>query len=94
MSTASRLAMLLGGWAVGAGDGIGSKAETTAAAVDPGDLLRPLDRAWLRRLERADVPLPADAGEDAVRRAAAAPQFSDGAEAARGATPAPGTPRT
>jgi queuine tRNA-ribosyltransferase len=74
-STASRLALLLAGWTVGVGDAIGEKAHTTAAAVEAGDLARPLDRAWLARLHRADVPLPADAPADAVALAAAAPQF-------------------
>jgi queuine tRNA-ribosyltransferase len=74
-STATRLAMLLGGWAVGVGDAIGDKTQTTAAAVDARDLARPLDRAWLNRLARADVPLPSDAPADAVARARAAPQF-------------------
>jgi queuine tRNA-ribosyltransferase len=75
-STASRMAMLLGGWAVGIGDAIGDKRQTTAAAVDPDDLARPLDRRWLARLARPDVPLPADAPVDAIARATAAPQFA------------------
>ena len=57
-STATRVALLLAGWAVGVGDPIGDKAQTTAAAAEPADLARPLDRAWLTRLARADVPLP------------------------------------
>src|SRR5205823_3732694 len=60
-STATRVALLLGGWAVGVGDAIGDKAQTTAAAVHVGDLARPLDRRWLARLARPDAPLPADA---------------------------------
>jgi queuine tRNA-ribosyltransferase len=75
-STATRLAMLLGGWAVGVGDAIGDKAQTTAAAVDVRDLARPLDDPWLARLARPDVPLPPDAPTDALSRARAAPQFS------------------
>jgi queuine tRNA-ribosyltransferase len=74
-STATRLALLLAGWAVGVGDGIGDKVQTTAAAITPGDLARPLDRRWLARLARPDVPLPPDAPPDAVARAAEAPQF-------------------
>jgi queuine tRNA-ribosyltransferase len=74
-STATRVALLLAGWSVGVGASIGEKAHTTAAAVDTADLARPLDRAWLTRLARADVPLPPDAPPDAVARAAAAPQF-------------------
>jgi hypothetical protein len=69
------VALLLGGFAVGIGDAIGDKAETTAAAVSADDLARPLERAWSSRLSRADVPLPRDAPADAVARALAAPQF-------------------
>jgi queuine tRNA-ribosyltransferase len=74
-STATRLALLLAGWAVGTGDPIGSKAQTTAAAVRVADLARPLDRAWLGRLSRPEVPLPDDAPSGAVAQAARAPQF-------------------
>ncbi len=77
-STATRVALLLGGWAVGIGDATGDKAQTTAAAVDPGDLARPLPSSWLTRLSRADVPLPPDAPADVVLRVAAAPQFNPG----------------
>ena len=77
-STATRLAMLLAGWAVGVGDAIGDKAQTTAAAVTASELARPLDRAWLTKLARPDVPLPADAPVDAIARARAAPQFVAG----------------
>jgi queuine tRNA-ribosyltransferase len=74
-STATRVAMLLGGWAVGVGDAIGDKAQTTAAAVEAADLARPLERAWLSRLARPDAPLPSDAPPDALERVRAAPQF-------------------
>lgn len=75
-STAARVALLLAGWAVGIGDGSGSKAATTAAAIDIADLQRPLDRRWLRRLERPAAPLPPDAPPGALARLRAAPQFS------------------
>ena len=74
-STATRVALLLAGWAVGVGDAIGDKAQTTAAAVAAGDLARPLDRSWLARLSRPDVPLPPDAPSDALARARLASQF-------------------
>jgi queuine tRNA-ribosyltransferase len=74
-STATRLALLLAGWAVGVGDAIGDKAQTTSAAVAVTDLARPLDRGWLARLSRPDVPLPSDAPSDAIARARLAPQF-------------------
>jgi len=74
-STAVRSALLLAGWAVGVGESIGEKAATTAAAVVATDLARPLDRQWLARLSRPDVPLPADAPADLVARISAMPQF-------------------
>jgi queuine tRNA-ribosyltransferase len=79
-STTVRVAMLLGGWAVGIGDGIGAKVQTTAAAVDARDLRRPLDRTWLRRLARPDARLPDDSPADAVTRVQAAAQFSAAAD--------------
>jgi len=82
-STAVRLAMLLAGWAVGVGDSIGDKAATTVAATSADDLARPLDRSWLARLSRSDVPLPTDAPADVVARASAAPQFSHASESRR-----------
>jgi queuine tRNA-ribosyltransferase len=75
-STAVRVALLLAGWAVGTGAAIGDKRQTTAAAVHAGDLARPLDRAWLLRLQRPDAPLPADAPADAAAAVARAPQFA------------------
>jgi len=75
-STATRLALLLAGWAVGVGDAIGDKAQTTSAAVAVSELARPLDRRWLGRLSRPDVPLPSDAPSDAIARARLAPQFA------------------
>ena len=77
-STTTRVALLLAGWAVGVGAAIGDKAETTAAAVSPEDLARPLDHRFLARLERSQAPLPADAPPDARAEVAAAPQFQTG----------------
>jgi queuine tRNA-ribosyltransferase len=74
-STATRAALLLAGFAVGAGDPSGPKEETTAAAVDAADLARPLDRRWLARLERSSAPFPDDAPPDALERIRAMPQF-------------------
>jgi queuine tRNA-ribosyltransferase len=75
-STATRVALLLAGWAVGIGDPIGDKAQTTAAAVRVEDLARPLDRRWPARLARAGAPLPADAPADVAARVAALAQFA------------------
>jgi len=74
-ATATRSGLLLAGFFVGAGDPSGPKEETTAAATDPGDLLRPLDGAWLRRLERSSAPFPPDAPPDALDRIRGHPQF-------------------
>jgi queuine tRNA-ribosyltransferase len=75
-STATRVALLLGGWAVGVGASIGSKAQTTAAAVRIEDLAQPLPASWVARLARADAPLPRDAPPDVAARVAALPQFA------------------
>ncbi len=75
-STATRVALLVAGWAVGVGDPIGDKAQTTAAAVVAADLARPLDRRWLERLARADAPRPSDAPADFAAVCAAQPQFA------------------
>jgi queuine tRNA-ribosyltransferase len=74
-STATRAAMLLAGWAVGIGDPIGDKAETTAAAVNVADLARPLPPTWLSRVRRPDARLPSDAPPDAADCISRSPQF-------------------
>ena len=75
-STATRAAMLLAGWAVGVGDPVGDKAETTVAAIDGRDLVRPLGRRFLERLGRSAAPLPPDAPPDALDRIVTLPQFA------------------
>ena len=89
-ATSSRSALLLAGFHVGAGDASGPKAETTAAAVGPGRLARPLDRRWLERLGRSSAPWPPDAPPDALDRVRAHPQFAGppAAPAAPGGSPA------
>jgi len=77
-STAVRSALLLAGWAVGVGESIGEKAATTAAAVVATDLARPLNRSWLARLSRPDVPVPSDAPADLVARISTLQQFCGG----------------
>ena len=74
-ATATRSALLLAGFFVGAGDPSGPKEETTAAATDPSLLARPLDLRWLARLERSSAPFPPDAPPDALDRVRAHPQF-------------------
>jgi queuine tRNA-ribosyltransferase len=75
-ATATRAALLLAGFAVGVGDPSGPKEQTTAAAVEAGDLARPLDRRWLERLARSSAPFPPDAPPDALERIRALPQFA------------------
>jgi queuine tRNA-ribosyltransferase len=75
-ATATRTALLLGGFAVGFGEPTGDKAQTTTAAVDARDLLRPLDQRWLQRLARSSAPLPSDAPPDALGLIPSLPQFS------------------
>jgi queuine tRNA-ribosyltransferase len=74
-ATAVRSALLLAGFFVGIGAPSGPKAGTTAAAVDPADLERPLDRRWIERLARSSAPFPPDARGDALDRIRAHPQF-------------------
>jgi queuine tRNA-ribosyltransferase len=74
-ATATRSALLLAGFFVGAGDPSGPKEETTAAATDAALLARPLDGRWLARLARSSAPFPDDAPPDALARIRAHPQF-------------------
>lgn len=74
-ATAVRAALLLGGFAVGAGPGTGEKESTTVAAVDVRSLGEPLGPEWLSRLARSSAPLPSDAPADAMARIALAAQF-------------------
>jgi queuine tRNA-ribosyltransferase len=75
-STTVRAALLLAGFAVGSGEASGAQKESTCAAVQPSDLLRPLDGRWLTRLSRSAAPLPMDAPADALDRIRALPQFA------------------
>ena len=74
-ATSTRSAMLLAGFFVGTGDASGPKEQTTAAAADPADLVRPLDKRWLERLARSSAPFPPDAPADALDRIRRHPQF-------------------
>lgn len=75
-STASRAALVLAGWAVGAGASTGNKGETTMAAIEVGDLVAPLERQFLRRIALVDAPRPLDAPVDWVAQVGAAAQFT------------------
>jgi queuine tRNA-ribosyltransferase len=74
-ATAVRSALLLAGFAVGAGVETATGKQTTQAAVGLHALARPLDRRWLERLARSSAPLPSDAPKDALARIGALPQF-------------------
>lgn len=74
-ATATRSALLLAGFAVGAGEATGAGRPTTMAAVTVADLPRPLDRRWLERLTRSSAPLPADAPVAAIERISSMDQF-------------------
>lgn len=54
-ATPTRVSMLLGGFFVGTGWSIGTKSETTAAAVSPTLLESALDSRWLSRWERSSA---------------------------------------
>ncbi len=79
-ATATRAAMLLAGFAVGAGDPCGKALQSTVAALDPRDLRTPLDLRWLQRWERSSAPLPSDAPSNAAKRIREAPQFTRSAQ--------------
>lgn len=75
-ATATRSALLLAGFVVGAGSATTEGKQTTVAAVDVAGLENPLDRRWLDRLRRSSAPFPVDAPPGALERIAALPQFS------------------
>ncbi len=57
-STRTRASMLLGGFFVGAGVGVGTKKETTIAATRLDLLERPLGEEWLGRWRRSSARAP------------------------------------
>jgi queuine tRNA-ribosyltransferase len=76
-ATSVRSALLLAGFCVGIGAKIAEGKHATVAALDPCELLQPLDRRWLERLARSSAPFPRDAPSDALERVRAAAQFAD-----------------
>lgn len=85
-ATSVRTALLLGGFAVGAGGRTGDRAETTIAAVDVKDLAAPLDARFLERLARSTAgfargSIDSDEGYDeALARVRRCPQFAEHTE--------------
>ncbi len=77
-ATPTRVSMLLGGFFVGQGWSIGTKGETTVAAVRREDLELPLGDRWVQRWERSSARgahgVPASPELDAKLRAH--PQFA------------------
>ena len=74
-ATATRSAMILGGFAVGVGVPTGDNKFGTVGAVDLGDVPQPLDERWLERVARSSAPFPEDAPTDAMLQIRAATQF-------------------
>lgn len=75
-ATATRSALLLAGFWVGAGGASASKAQTTVAATRREELVAPLGERWLERLGRSSAPWPTDAPPDAMERVRRHRQFS------------------
>ncbi|MGQ0505035.1 MAG: MnmC family methyltransferase [Myxococcaceae bacterium] len=57
-ATPTRVSMLLGGFFVGAGAGVGTKQETTMASTSLSRLNRPLESRWLERWQRSSARAP------------------------------------
>ncbi len=74
-ATATRSAMILGGFHVGHGTATLLKHETTQAAVDLALLESPLGSEWIAKFERSERNLPLDAAPSDRERVRAAPQF-------------------
>ncbi|HEX6245265.1 MAG TPA: MnmC family methyltransferase, partial [Polyangiales bacterium] len=67
-ATATRSALLLAGFSVGKGPGLGTKQRhSTQAALCAHDLAEPLSRTWLQGLAGNAQALPSDAPPDALR---------------------------
>jgi len=65
-STSVRVTLLLAGFYVGLGQGVGEKDQTTVASNVPGLLERPLGREWLKRVRASTRGAPLRAGEAEV----------------------------
>ena len=75
-ATSTRAALLLAGFAVGLEYAASNKQRhSTMAAIDLGDLRRPLPQSWLEHFARSNAGWPHDAPVDAVERISALPQF-------------------
>ena len=82
-STAVRVTLLLAGFYVGVGCGIGEKEQTTMAANHRSGLQQPLPKSWLQQLSRSQNANPLRAGscrygaisEQDLQQLAQHPQF-------------------
>jgi queuine tRNA-ribosyltransferase len=74
-ATFVRAALLLAGFAVGAGPVTASGRASTVASPDLERLAAPLERRWFERLSRSSLPFPADAPKDALARIRGLAQF-------------------
>lgn len=79
-ATPTRVSLLLAGFFVGVGIGVGTKRETTLAATRPELLERPLGAEWLERWRRSSSQAPhgEPAPVDLEKRLASHPQFGRG----------------
>lgn len=66
MSTAVRVTLLLAGFSVGRGEGVGEKGETTVATNDPALLTAPLERGWLERVRFSTNGAPLRIGAESA----------------------------
>jgi hypothetical protein len=74
-----RVALLLGGFYVGAGLSTGTKRETTVAATAESTLVAPLGARWLERWQRSSARAPfgeSILSAEAERLLRAHPQFA------------------
>ena len=75
-ATRTRVSLLLAGFFVGAGVGVGTRLETTQASTRPELLQNPLGERWLKRWERSDSRSPH--GEERIPDLLSHPQFAPG----------------
>lgn len=79
-ATAVRSALLLAGFFVGPGGGVGEKEETTLAATQRQALPEVLGERWLERLKKSHIPFPSQTPQAdwplLIRKLEAHPQFN------------------
>jgi len=78
-ATPTRVSLLMGGWFVGAGVSVATKAETTVGSTELAGLAQPLGERWLERWRRSTNRAPHGAAwaESVARSVETHPQFLD-----------------